>query len=565
MAKIEVVMPQMGESIAEGTILKWHKKVGETVGKDETLLEISTDKVDSEIPSPASGVLSEIVVGEQETVAVKTVIAYLETDAGAAAAPEKKSAARTGDGKSEHDGQKDASRSAEQPPPAKEPSKGTGSRVKVIMPQMGESIAEGTILKWHKKVGDTVKKDETLLEISTDKVDSEIPSPVSGTLSEIVVKEQETVSVNTVIAYVDTGAGGVAAQSSLPVDEVEKKASAPQERPARTDNLKQAPQRTAGRFYSPLVLNIARTEGISMEELESIQGSGEGGRVSKKDIVGYVTAKKSGAPVRTVRQPEIRETPLPAAAPQGISARPVDLPELRAKYPAPQHDILQMSNVLKKMAEHMVRSAHTSPHVAAIHEVDMTNVARHRADHAAAVEQKEGFRLTFMPYIVWAVVNAIKKYPLINSSIEGDKIIRKNFVNLGIAVAAENGLIVPVIKNAEEKNFLGIARALNDLATRTRSKRLTPDDIQGGTFTISNYGVFGTLIGTPIINQPQVAILGTGAIKKRVAVIDDAIAIRSIAYFTLSFDHRIVDGALGGMFLEEVVQILQNFDPATPL
>jgi pyruvate dehydrogenase E2 component (dihydrolipoamide acetyltransferase) len=563
MAKIEVVMPQMGESIAEGTILKWHKKVGETVGKDETLLEISTDKVDSEIPSPATGVLSEIVVGEQETVPVKTVIAYLETDAGAAAAPEQKSAARAGDGKSEHDGQKDVSRSAQQPPPAKEPSKGTGLRVKVVMPQMGESIAEGTILKWHKKVGDTVKKDETLLEISTDKVDSEIPSPVAGTLSEIVVREQETVSVNTVIAYVETGAGVTAAQPSPPV-EVATKAPASQEPPARTDTPKPAPQRSAGRFYSPLVLNIARTEGISMEELESIPGTGEDGRVSKKDILRYVTAKKSGAPV-PARQPETRETPLPAVAPQGISAKPVDLPELRAKYPAPQHDILQMSNVLKKMAEHMVRSAHTSPHVAAIHEVDMTNVAKHRTGHAAVFEQKESFRLTFMPYIVWAVVNAIKKYPLVNSSVEGDKIIKKNFVNLGIAVAAENGLIVPVIKNAEEKNFLGIARALNDLATRTRAKRLTPDDIQGGTFTISNYGVFGTLIGTPIINQPQVAILGTGAIRKRVAVIDDAIAIRSIAYFTLSFDHRIVDGALGGLFLEEVVQILQNFDPATPL
>jgi 2-oxoglutarate dehydrogenase E2 component (dihydrolipoamide succinyltransferase) len=281
-----------------------------------------------------------------------------------------------------------------------------------------------------------------------------------------------------------------------------------------------------------------------------IPGTGDGGRVSKKDILAYVAARKSGTlPTAT------------AIAPQAaIVAKPVDAPELRSKYPSPNYDILQMSNVLQKMADHMVKSVATSPHVAAIHEVDMTNVAKHRSSHAAEFEKKEGFKLTFTPYIVEAVIKAIKKYPLINTSIEGDKIIKKNFINVGMAVASDNGLIVPVIKNAEEKNFLGLARAVNDLATRTRTKKLSPDDIQGGTFTISNYGVFGTMIGTPIINQPQVAILGTGAIKKRVVVIDDAIAIRSIAYFTMSFDHRIVDGALGGMFLEEVVQNLQNFD-----
>jgi len=243
----------------------------------------------------------------------------------------------------------------------------------------------------------------------------------------------------------------------------------------------------------------------------------------------------------------------------------VEVPELRAKYPAPEHDILQMSNVLQKMAEHMVKSVQTSPHVAAIHEVDMTPIVKHRADHAAAFERKEGFKLTYTPYIVEAVVKALKKFPLVNSSIEGDKIIRKNFINLGIAVASENGLIVPVIKHAEEKNFLGLARAVNDLAVRTRSKRLTPDDIQGGTFTISNYGVFGTIIGTPMISQPQVAILGTGAVTKRVAVVGDALAIRSIAYFTLSFDHRVVDGMLGGMFMDAIVKNLESVDSAMKL
>ena len=440
------------------------------------------------------------------------------------------------------------------------------ARTEVVMPQMGESIAEGTIVKWHKKVGDKVKKDETLLEISTDKVDSEIPSPVAGVLVEIVVEEQTTVPVRTVIAYLESDGGAVASapKAAPPAESPRPAAAAPPPPAPKAPQVQPLAAPVAGRFYSPLVLNIARTEGISMTELETIPGTGESGRVSKKDILGYVEAKKSGA-VAPAREAAAKPAPQAPAAPArpvpvGILAKPVDVPELRTKYPSPQHDILQMSNVLQKMAEHMVKSVHTSPHVSAIHEVDMTTVVKHRAMHAAAFEKKEGYKLTFTPYIVDAVVRAIKKYPLINSSIEGDKIIRKNFINLGIAVASENGLIVPVIKNAEEKSFLGLARAVTDLATRTRNKKLTPDDIQGGTFTISNYGVFGTMIGTPIINQPQVAILGTGAIEKRVAVIDEAIAIRSMAYFTMTFDHRLVDGALGGMFLEEVVQYLQNFD-----
>jgi 2-oxoglutarate dehydrogenase E2 component (dihydrolipoamide succinyltransferase) len=434
------------------------------------------------------------------------------------------------------------------------------ARIEVVMPQMGESIAEGTIVKWHKKVGDKVKKDETLLEISTDKVDSEIPSPTAGVLAEIVIPEQKTVAVRTVIAYLETEGGAVVAETpkAAPVQSDAPKPSAPAA-PAVAAVPSVAPlvAPASGRFYSPLVLNIAREEGIAMNELELIPGTGEGGRVTKKDILAYVAARKSGAitPAATALPVKTAATPV-----TGIVAKPVDVPELRTKYPAPQHEILQMSNVLQKMADHMVKSVATSPHVAAIHEVDMTNVTKHRAAHAGEFEKKEGFKLTFTPYIVEAVVKAIKKYPLVNTSIEGDKIIKKNFINIGMAVASDSGLIVPVIKNAEEKNFLGLARAVNDLATRTRTKKLSPDDIQGGTFTISNYGVFGTMIGTPIINQPQVAILGTGAIKKRVAVIDDAMAIRSLAYFTLSFDHRIVDGALGGMFLEEIVQNLQNFD-----
>jgi pyruvate/2-oxoglutarate dehydrogenase complex dihydrolipoamide acyltransferase (E2) component len=451
------------------------------------------------------------------------------------------------------------------------------ARIDVVMPQMGESIAEGTIIKWHKKVGDRVMKDETLLEISTDKVDSEIPSPAAGVLSQIVVQEQQTVAVQTVIAYIESEAGAppLKADDMVPPPPAQAAPEAKsQGAPAGSAVPRGAPggahaavvspvppkpagaaHVAAGRFYSPLVLSIARTEGIGMDELETVPGTGDGGRLTKKDLLGYVAARARGGPAPAGSAA--------AGVPPPITAKPVDAPELRAKYPSPAYDILQMNNVMQKMAQHMIHSVQTSPHVAAVHEVDMTAVARHRSEHAAEFERREGFKLTFTAYIAYAVVQALKKFPLVNASVEGDKIIKKNFVNLGIAVASDNGLIVPVIRHAEEKNFLGVARAINDLAVRTRAKKLTPDDITGGTFTISNFGVFGTMMGTPIISQPQVAILGTGAVKKRVAVINDAIAIRSIAYFTLSFDHRIIDGALGGMFMEEIVRALEQFDPAT--
>jgi 2-oxoglutarate dehydrogenase E2 component (dihydrolipoamide succinyltransferase) len=437
------------------------------------------------------------------------------------------------------------------------------ARVEVIMPQMGESIAEGTILKWHKKIGDRVAKDETLLEISTDKVDSEIPSPASGVLLTIEVPEQKTVPVRTVIATIETEGVPVSREAAAPV--AAGNAVVTPGPPAggggveagggASSGVRRAAGPAGSRFYSPLVLTIAKEEAIALSELEKIAGSGEGGRLTKKDLLAYVARRGSaeGGP-----EPEAKGVPGAGAG------TPLDDPALRAKYPSPAYEVLQMSPVVQKMAQHMVMSVQTSPHVAAVHEVDMTAVVKHRSEHAAEFEKREGFKLTYTPYIALAVVKAIKKYPLVNSSVEGDRIIRKNFVNLGLAVASESGLIVPVIKHAEEKSLVGLARAVNDLAVRTRGRKLTPDDIQGGTFTISNFGVFGTMIGVPIINQPQVAILGTGAITRRPVVTeDDAIAIRSIAYFTLSFDHRIIDGALGGMFLEEIVQGLERFESGT--
>jgi 2-oxoglutarate dehydrogenase E2 component (dihydrolipoamide succinyltransferase) len=442
------------------------------------------------------------------------------------------------------------------------------SKVDVVMPQLGESLTEGTIIKWHKKPGDKVRKDETLLEISTDKVDSEIPSPVGGVVTKLLFDEQKTVAVRTVIAEIDTDESATVSASApapSPAASAPAPAAAPAAKPAAPVAAAPAPAPApapvaqapmSGRFYSPLVLNIAREEGVSMSELETVPGTGDGGRVSKKDILVYVDGRKKG----TI-------TPAATPAPSGPQApriesslKSVDGGELAKKYPAPQFEILQMSNVLQKMAEHMVKSKQTSPHVQAIHEVDLTKIDVHRRKNAEAFEKREGFKLTYMPYICDAVVKALKQFPLVNSSVEGDKIILKKQVHLGIAVASDNGLIVPVVKNADEKNFTGLARGVNDLAARTRTKKLQVSDIEGGTFTITNFGVFGTMIGIPVINQPQVAILGVGAAKKRVAVIDDAIAIRLIAYFTLSFDHRLVDGALAGNFMDAVVKMLQNFD-----
>ncbi len=441
------------------------------------------------------------------------------------------------------------------------------AKVEVVMPQLGESLTEGTIVKWHKKPGDKVRKDETLLEISTDKVDSEIPSPVGGVVTKLLFEEQKTVAVRTVIAEIDTDESASVVSEAPKVSqpfETVKAQVAEAKQPSTAISSTQA-KPVAGRFYSPLVLNIAREENISMSELESLPGTGEGGRVSKKDILAYVDAKKKGTVVVQPAHETTQSTVAPSAPRLETSLKHVDAGELVKKYPAPQYEILQMSNILQKMSDHMVKSVHTSPHVQAIHECDMTKVDNFRRKHATTFEAREGFKLTYMPFICDAIVKALKKYPLVNSSIEGDKIILKKFINLGMAVASENGLIVPVIKNADEKNFIGIARAINDLATRTRTKKLTPADIEGGTFTITNYGVFGTMVGIPIISQPQVAILGIGAIKKRPVVINDAIAIRSMSYFTLSFDHRTVDGALGGSFMDSIVKELENFDESQVL
>jgi 2-oxoglutarate dehydrogenase E2 component (dihydrolipoamide succinyltransferase) len=450
--------------------------------------------------------------------------------------------------------------------------------VDLVMPKMGESIMEATVLKWHKKPGDKVKMDETVLEIATDKVDSEVPSTGEGVITEILFKENDVVPVGTVIARIDSAAGGsVAAQPAAAPVQAPQPAAAPQSvytAPAPAVHAASAaPAAVAdgGRFYSPLVLNIAGKEGIGMAELEQIPGTGNEGRVTKKDILNYVGNKKNGAaaPVAApVVSAAVAET---AAAPQAASTAAPVVASQPAPSPAPSVisgnvEIVEMDRMRKLIADHMVRSKATAPHVTSFTEADVTNIVRWRDKVKLAFDKKYGEKITFTPIFIEAIVNCIRKYPMINSSVDGDRIIVKKDINIGMATALPSGnLIVPVIKNADTKNLLGLSKDVNSLATAARNNKLKADDTQGGTFTLTNVGTFGSLMGTPIINQPQVAILAVGSIKKRPMVMEtadgDVIAIRHMMYLSLSYDHRIVDGALGASFLTAVANELEAFDP----
>lgn len=539
--KVEVVMPKMGESVNEGTIIKWHKKVGDKVDKDEIIFEISTDKVDTEIPSPASGILAEIKVFEQETVPVGTIVALIETDATQEIKP-----------------QEIPTQPLQQSTPQK-----AEELIDIVMPKMGESVTQGTIIKWHKKVGDKVAKDETLFEISTDKVDTEVPSPAEGVLAEILVKEQETVDVGVVVARISpTGyVLKISREESKPTPEVEATQSAQQK--LEITERKEKTERS--RFYSPLVLKIAQEENVSMEELEIIEGTGQGGRVTKKDILNYIEQRKAGKITVTKKVADKIPTPK-AETPK--SAEPVRYEQKVESVqfaPGEKVKIEPMDHMRQLIMEHMIKSRDTSVHVVGIQEVDMTNVHNYIQKNKDAFFEREGVKLTYLPFIVDAVIKALKEYPYVNSSIDGTNIVLKNFFNIGIAVALEPmGLIVPVIKNADEKNITGLAKSIYDLATRARTKKLLPDEVKDSTFTITNYGLFGTLFGNPIINQPEVAILGVGAVTKKPVVIEvdgqDTIAIRHMMYISLCHDHRLIDGALAGKFMRRIKELLESFE-----
>ena len=424
----------------------------------------------------------------------------------------------------------------------------------VVMPQMGESIAEGTIVRWIKKVGERVDRDEPLFEISTDKVDAEIPSPMAGVLVEIKAREGETVPVNSVVAVIgDTMPAVVApapavapAAPVVPAEpaRVETAAAAPAAPPPAPQAIAEPVTATVddGRRQksSPLVRKIAREHNV---EIARVSGTGLGGRVTKNDILGFIDgAPGAGAPPAAAQEP---------AAPRAAGHKPGDNVE-----------VVPMSVMRRKIAEHMVFSRRTSAHVHSVFEVDYTRVAKIR-DAKKAEYERAGAKLTFMSFIIKAAVDALKAVPIVNTSIDGDNVIYRKDINIGVAVALDWGLIVPVIKRADEKNVLGLSRAVVDLATRARAKQLKPDEVQGGTFTITNPGVFGAMFGMPIISQPQVAIMGVGAIEKRVAVIEDAIAIRLKGYLTLGYDHRLIDGAVADEFMSHVKKTLENFDASS--
>lgn len=437
----------------------------------------------------------------------------------------------------------------------------------VVMPQMGESIVEGTLTKWLKKVGDRVERDEPLFEISTDKVDTEIPSPAAGVLAEILVQEGATVAINTVVARIAEEGAAVAAPAPAAAEApaaapAAPAAPAPAPAPAAAAPAAPAPAPAAAAApaeeeadigpVSPLVRKMAREHNI---DLRQVQGTGAGGRITKQDIENYLAARQAAA----------APAPKPAPAPAPAPAAPAPAPAAAAAPPLPRVEpakvrIEPMSIMRQKIAEHMIHSKHTSAHVTTVHRVDMTRIARLRERIKGDFQQRYGFSLTYLPFIVRATAEALRAFPIFNASIEGTNILYYNEINIGIAVALDNGLIVPVIQNADEKNIVGLQRAIVDLAARARSRQLKPQEVQGGTFSITNFGSFGSLFATPVINQPQVAILGVGAVEKMPVVVEgDAIAIRHMAHLALTFDHRLIDGALADQFCQKVKAILENW------
>jgi 2-oxoglutarate dehydrogenase E2 component (dihydrolipoamide succinyltransferase) len=434
---------------------------------------------------------------------------------------------------------------------------------------MGESIVEGTLTKWLKKPGEHVERDEPLFEISTDKVDTEIPSPAAGVLKEVLVEEGKTVAISTVVGRIEEGAGNGASApaaaaakqapavpppAATPAPKAPEPASqpvaqaAPEPQPAAQSD---ADLQTGA--LSPLVRKMAREYGI---DLRQVKGTGGGGRITKQDLEAYMSAQgartmaQAGAPA-----PPAPTAPAPAAAPTRPAAPAAPMPRAEA----PRARVEAMSTMRAKIAEHMIMSKRTSAHVTTVHKTDMTKIAKMRERHKAEFQQRYGYSLTYLPFVIAAAVEAIRAFPIVNASIEGNNIIYHNEINVGIAVALENGLIVPVIRNADEKNVTGLQRAIVDLSTRARSRQLKPDEVQGGTFSITNFGSFGSVFATPVINQPQVAILGVGAVEKTPVIVDDAIAIRSVAYLALTFDHRLIDGAVADQYTGKVKSILENW------
>ena len=551
-----VTMPALGESVSEGTVTRWLKNEGDMVAVDEPLLEVSTDKVDTEIPSPVAGVLSKIVVGVDQTVAVGAELAIISSDA-SAPAPSTPAAPSAPAPVIETPV---AAAPAPTPPPVAAPSApaATSGGTVITMPALGESVSEGTVTRWLKNVGDSVAVDEALLEVSTDKVDTEIPSPVAGTLLAIDVPVDTTVAVGARLGLI--GVSGAAAPTApapvvsepvaqVQVAQVPPQVSTPVAVAAPQPAAVPAPPATAAvsqpqdAYVTPIVRKLANELGIN---LANVRGTGIGGRIRKEDL--QALAPQSAAPsVTTTAAAATPSAPRPAA--------PVASP-LRGT-------TVTMSRLRKVIAARMVESLQVSAQLTTVIEVDVTKIARLRDRSKATFEAREGVKLTFLPFFSVAVCEALKQHPVLNSSVEGDQIIYHGAEHLGIAVDTERGLLVPVIHNAGDLNMGGVARKIADLAARTRDNKVTPDEFGGGTFTLTNTGSRGALFDTPIINQPQVAILGLGAVVKRPMVVKgedggETIAIRSMVYLGLSYDHRVVDGADAARFLVTLKERLEG-------
>ncbi|HQW74049.1 MAG TPA: 2-oxoglutarate dehydrogenase, E2 component, dihydrolipoamide succinyltransferase [Ornithinibacter sp.] len=583
-----VKMPALGESVTEGTVTRWLKGVGDTVEIDEPLLEVSTDKVDTEIPSPIAGTLQEILVQEDDTVPVGADLAVIgDGDAPAASEPEAapaEAAPEPAPVEAEATPAEAAPAPAESAPAEQAAPQGSadtssdgGDGTTVTMPALGESVTEGTVTRWLKQEGDDVEVDEPLLEVSTDKVDTEIPSPVAGKLNKILVQEDDTVPVGADLAVIGGSGGGSApaAAAEAPAPEPAAAApapaapapasaapapAAPAPAPAAPAPAAEAPApaaaapassddtegRDAAAYVTPLVRKLAADHGI---DLATLTGTGIGGRIRKQDVMAAAEAKKAPAPAPEAPAPAAAAPAAPAKAPAATDSR--------------RGTTEKMSRLRQTIARRMVESLQISAQLTTVVEVDVTRIAKLRDRAKADFAAREGTKLSFLPFFALAAVEALKAHPTVNASVDGDQVTYYGAEHLGVAVDTEKGLLVPVLKNAGDLNIAGLARGISDVAERTRNNKIMPDDLSGGTFTITNTGSRGALFDTPIINQPQVAILGTGSVVRRpvVAMTEDGgetIAIRSMVYLALSYDHRIVDGADAARFLTTMKQRLEE-------